>query len=98
MGSEVGAGCTGSCVDSMVVVSVVVDDDSGEGSVVVVVLGVGDVVVSGVLSLTTRLSVDNTMVMSTATIAMMAAMVPTIAGPVRYQGVGFSLSSIIPEK
>ncbi|SKW55654.1 Uncharacterised protein [Mycobacteroides abscessus subsp. massiliense] len=50
------------------------------------------------LSLTTRLSVDNTMVMSTATIAMMAAMVPTIAGPVRYQGVGFSLSSIIPEK
>ncbi|KRQ85722.1 hypothetical protein AOT93_00070, partial [Mycobacteroides sp. H110] len=81
----------------MVVVSVVVDDDSGEGSVVVV-LGVGDVVVSGVLSLTTRLSVDNTMVMSTATIAMMAAMVPTIAGPVRYQGVGFSLSSIIPEK
>ncbi|OHT51790.1 hypothetical protein BKG59_14370 [Mycobacteroides chelonae] len=97
MGSEVGAGCTGSCVDSMVVVSVVVDDDSGEGSVVVV-LGVGDVVVSGVLSLTTRLSVDNTMVMSTATIAMMAAMVPTIAGPVRYQGVGFSLSSIIPEK
>ncbi|OHT79262.1 hypothetical protein BKG69_12730 [Mycobacteroides chelonae] len=97
MGSEVGAGGTGSCVDSMVVVSVVVDDDSGEGSVVVV-LGVGDVVVSGVLSLTTRLSVDNTMVMSTATIAMMAAMVPTIAGPVRYQGVGFSLSSIIPEK
>ncbi|OHU42023.1 hypothetical protein BKG80_03505 [Mycobacteroides chelonae] len=97
MGSEVGAGCTGSCVDSMVVVSVVVDDDSGEDSVVVV-LGVGDVVVSGVLSLTTRLSVDNTMVMSTATIAMMAAMVPTIAGPVRYQGVGFSLSSIIPEK
>ncbi|AKC40577.1 hypothetical protein AWB96_12235 [Mycobacteroides chelonae] len=97
MGSEVGAGGTGSCVDSMVVVSVVVDDDSGEGSVVVV-LGVGDVVVSGVLSLTTRLSVDNTMVMSTATIAMMAAMVPTIAGPVRYQGVGFSLSPIIPEK
>ncbi|NGX09792.1 hypothetical protein UI24_22890 [Mycobacteroides franklinii] len=78
-----------------------IDDDSGEGvvgSVVGVVLETAGVDVSGVLSLTTRLSVESTMVISTATIAMMAAMVPTIAGPVRYQGVGFSFSSIISEK
>ncbi len=92
MDSDVGTGATGSDDDSAVVGAVVEDAEDGS---VVVVLGVD---VNGVLSLTTRLSVDNTIVMSTATMAMIAAMVPTIAGPVRYQGVGFSLSSINPEK
>ncbi len=92
MDSDVGAGATGSDDGAAVVGTVV--EDSAEGSVVV--LGVVDV--NGVLSLTTRLSVDNTIVISTATMAMIAAMVPTMAGPVRYQGVGFSLSSINPEK
>lgn len=92
MDSDVGTGATGSDDDSDVVGAVVEDAEDGS---VVVVLGVD---VNGVLSLTTRLSVDNTIVMSTATMAMIAAMVPTIAGPVRYQGVGFSLSSINPEK
>ncbi|TDZ98906.1 hypothetical protein CCUG62472_00143 [Mycobacteroides salmoniphilum] len=92
MDSDVGTGATGSDDDSDVVGTVVEDAEDGS---VVVVLGVD---VNGVLSLTTRLSVDNTIVMSTATMAMIAAMVPTIAGPVRYQGVGFSLSSINPEK
>lgn len=94
MDSDVGAGAAGSDDGAAVVGTVV--EDSAEGSVVV--LGVGVVDVNGVLSLTTRLSVDNTIVISTATMAMIAAMVPTMAGPVRYQGVGFSLSSINPEK
>ncbi|EHM17577.1 hypothetical protein MBOL_41630 [Mycobacteroides abscessus subsp. bolletii BD] len=76
-----------------------VEDSEGlAGWVVGAVLETEGVDVSGVLSRTTRLSVDSTMVMSTATMAMTAAMVPTMAGPVRYQGVGFSLSSIISEK
>ncbi|OAT70173.1 hypothetical protein AWB85_01995 [Mycobacteroides immunogenum] len=81
-------------------VGTVVDDSEtgSDGPAVGVVLCTEGVDVNGVLSRTTRLSVDSTMVMSTATMAMIAAMVPTIAGPVRYQGVGFSLSSIISEK
>lgn len=64
-----------------------VEDSEGlVGWAVGAVLDTEGVDVSGVLSRTTRLSVDSTMVMSTATMAMMAAMVPTMAGPVRYQG------------
>ncbi|AMT72906.1 hypothetical protein ABG82_24250 [Mycobacteroides immunogenum] len=84
-------------MEGSAVVGTVVDG-SETGPPVGVVLCTEGVVVNGVLSRTTRLSVDSTMVMSTATMAMIAAMVPTIAGPVRYQGVGFSLSSIISEK
>lgn len=81
-----------------VAVGTAVEDSEGLVSWTVgAVLDTEGVDVSGVLSRTTRLSVDSTMVMSTATMAMMAAMVPTMA-TVRYQGAGFSLSSIISEK